>query len=194
MLQELLDIAADAYGCSNINDAVFVAQCLRRLNVPSNLAENPRAPAGSSLKTALADAGCYPPVRGLEPVMQGLSWVKSGENRHIPANFTGTYHFAMIVGPDASIECPDIRFGLFLQEPHSVYPSHQHAAQEFYFPLSGTALWQKDTDEFRPVAPGTLIHHAPNQPHATTTDRAPLLAFWAWTGDLAVETYRFATP
>ena len=50
---------------------------------------------------------------------------------------------------------------------------------------------RKDNADFEPVASGTLIHHAPYQPHAIRTHNIPLLALWSWTGNLSNDTYSF---
>ena len=49
-----------------------------------------------------------------------------------------------------------LRFGLYVQAPESFYPPHSHAAEEFYYVLSGTARWQKGEEAFSLKPPGQL--------------------------------------
>ena len=81
--------------------------------------------------------------------------------------------------------------GLYLQAPEETfYPAHAHDAEEFYLVVSGAALWQAGTDDFRPAAPGSLIHHRSGEAHATHTKSEPLLALWGWLGDIGFDSYR----
>jgi hypothetical protein len=52
-----------------------------------------------------------------------------------------------------------------------------------YLPLSGTAAWQQGDAVWRDRAPGTLIHHAGDEPHAMRTGASPLLALYLWRSD-----------
>jgi quercetin dioxygenase-like cupin family protein len=64
--------------------------------------------------------------------------------------------------------------------PATVYPRHRHEAEEIYLPLSGTASWQQGDETWRERPPGTLIHHAGDEPHAMRTGDGPLLALYLW--------------
>lgn len=82
--------------------------------------------------------------------------------------------------------CSNIFFGFLLQAPHTYYPPHVHKAEEFYFVLSGTAVWQRGREwQVRP--PGSFIHHGSGVVHAMQTHHEPLLALAAWISDLNSE-------
>ena len=85
---------------------------------------------------------------------------------------------------DGAIAADDFRFGVYFQNPGTWYPLHHHAAEELYLILSGTAEWTRDGIDGQPEPPGTLIHHAPHERHATRTLGEPLLALWVWLGDI----------
>lgn len=108
----------------------------------------------------------------------------------MPPSFAGRSAYVEIVGPEGLAYFAGLRFGLFLQTSKSLYPPHNHAAEEFYYVLSGTAYWQKGDSEYVARSPGTLIHHAPWERHSMQTKVEPLLAMWAWTGGLNFSTYR----
>jgi len=191
MLKQFLNDAAAAYAATGDIGAIKIAEGLDSLKVPDNWHIKAEHPAKSSLDAAFAAPDCHPAVRHLQPIANQLEWVDAASFRKPPADFRGNFCFTRIVGPNSLIEADNFRFGVYLQDRQTVYPSHKHAAEELYYPVSGTALWQKDSGPFEPVTSGTLIHHLTYQPHATTTLEAPMLAFWAWLGDLDPQTYSF---
>lgn len=88
--------------------------------------------------------------------------------------------------PHINYHCDNLFFGFLLQAPHTYYPPHVHKAEEFYFVLGGTAVWQRGREwQVRP--PGSFIHHGSGVVHAMQTHREPLLALVAWTSDLDSE-------
>jgi|GEM_PF-1916284 len=77
-----------------------------------------------------------------------------------------------------------ILVGLFLLGPNQLYPAHQHPATEGWVVLSGRAKWQRGDEPWVIREPGEYFVHASNESHAMETMDEPLLAMWAWTGDL----------
>jgi Dimethlysulfonioproprionate lyase len=73
---------------------------------------------------------------------------------------------------------------VLLLAPHTHYPRHRHPATELYLPLTFAQWWRGD-GPWRDEAPGAVIHHAGNVPHATRSGDEALLAVYLWTGDLA---------
>lgn len=78
----------------------------------------------------------------------------------------------------------DILVGLFLLGANHIYPEHKHPAAEMWIVLSGNANWKRGDDDWIIRKPGEYFLHTPNQSHAMETFEEPLLALWAWTGDL----------
>lgn len=140
------------------------------------------------LDTALAAAGAHPLAALFAEIAHRVPWVEVS-GRDMPAGFRGRYSYCDIAGPEGAIHAPDICFGAYLQFPDTWYPPHWHAAEELYLPLSGTALWTRDGVRDAAAPPGALIRHAPFERHATRTGAEPLLALWAWIGDLDFGTY-----
>lgn len=145
-------------------------------------------PVSEYLPRALASAGRHPLATTVPANPALLPWQQG--MIEMPAGFRGRYMFCTLVGPGLPVEADDLLFGLYLQAPNTDYPSHAHAAVEFYAVLSGTAAWEKNRDGYTVQTPGTCIHHETHQWHAMRTGDDPLLAIWAWTGDLSNETYR----
>lgn len=191
MLKGFLLDAAQALDETHHPMAQNVAGMLATVDVAGDWQVSQERPALASLPFALATPDCHRAAHKLEVLADKLAWAETP--RDMPSSFTGSYCFVTIVGPEGMIVDERFKFGVYLQTPETFYPAHRHEAEELYFPLSGTALWQKDDAEFEPIASGTLIHHTPYQLHAMRTHSVPLLALWSWTGNLAFETYSFVT-
>lgn len=142
------------------------------------------------LKTTLEAPQAHPFGHEIVTRTNQMPWeTMSRENASAEVKSGLTY--CRIVGPDGLIRSDNCRMGFYLQAPDMFYPSHSHNAEEIYFVLSGTALWQKDNAPFIEQTPGTLIHHLPNQPHTMHTQKEPLLAIWGWIGDIDFDSYQF---
>ena len=189
MLQEFLLDAAHALDQTRHPLAQNVASLLATVDVGDCWQASREVPSLSSLPFALAAPDCHRAARKLDALADKLAWIETSRNR--PPSYTGSHCSVGIVGPQGMITDTRFKFGIYLQPPGTFYPAHRHEAEELYFLLSGTALWQKDNADFEPVASGTLIHHAPYQPHAVRTHNIPLLALWSWTGFLSNDTYSF---
>ena len=151
----------------------------------------PVVPAPADLMAALASQSAHPIVQEIAAFAADLPWQVAPSLQANPQT-RDRHAFVELVGPDGLAVTDDVRFGLYVQAPDTVYGRHCHAAEELYYVVSGTADWQKDDAPFVPREPGTLIHHVPWQDHATTTHGEPLLAMWAWLGDLNPQSYRMA--
>jgi hypothetical protein len=111
-----------------------------------------------------------------------LDWRQTYSAADLDAAFLKNYGWSEIVGSVGPIESERIACGFLILGPSTFYPSHHHAAEELYVPLSGTAAWQQGDTAWREHAPGTPIHHRSEEPHAMRTGGSPLLALYVWRG------------
>jgi hypothetical protein len=118
-----------------------------------------------------------------------LSWRRPGFGK-IPDAIANQMAVCEIIGPTGQIKHETVRAGLLFQAPNITYPRHSHAAEEIYFPLTGSVDWQTDNAIWCQHEAGSFIHHLPYQPHAIRTGKIPLLTIWGWTGDIAAHSYR----
>ncbi|MCP4183395.1 MAG: hypothetical protein GY761_08765 [Hyphomicrobiales bacterium] len=190
-LKRFLGDMAVAFEATGNPVAINVAAMIQRLDSGAEVNSAQQVTTPSSMKQALSAADCHPAADQLKFIADSFPWISAKGFRKAPETFMGNYNFVLIVGPNDIVINKEFRCGIFLQDANTFYPSHMHEAEELYFPLSGTALWQKNTGEFEPINSGQLIHHLPNQPHATWTRDAPMLAFWAWVGNLSADTYTY---
>ncbi len=180
--------AADAYRATGNLEAIGIARLLDEHAGAAFRAEPAAPPAARHLGTILAASDLHPVARTLGASLKDLGWTE-GE-LPMPASFNSKFAFVTLIGEGTSIPDDRFYFGLYTQVPGAYYPSHWHRAEELYYVLSGSASWQQGKGKLAVKPPGTLIHHAPDEPHVMETHAAPLLAMWAWIGDLSPGTYR----
>jgi hypothetical protein len=131
---------------------------------------------------AAAPPASAPLARALAAAAPGLAWRQTYSAGALPAEFLDNYGWTGIVGRGGLVESDAFACGFLLLGPRTHYPSHQHEAEEFYWPLAGTAMWQQARAGWRRRSPGELIHHDRLETHAMRTDDEPLLALYLWQG------------
>lgn len=189
ILEAFFHAAAAAYRKTGVPEATVVAERLEgHAGRPFVAEPTDRPPAIAHLSAACAAADAHPVLAALGPAIHRLPWTE-GE-LPVPASFKGRYAYAALIGPGLPIADKSMYFGLYLQSPDSYYPNHWHLAEELYYVLSGTAEWRQGASPLAAKPSGTLVQHKSNVPHAMQTRTPPLLAMWAWIGDLREGTYR----
>jgi hypothetical protein len=110
----------------------------------------------------------------LGPLADAAPWRQTASYVRVPPSpgFLDGYAHATLAAGD------DVAVGLLLLGPGVHYPPHHHPAEEFYLP-GATIRWLHGI-----VPAGVLVHHAPWQPHAMTTDDRPALLAYVWTGEV----------
>ncbi len=182
-IRAFLAAAGERFGAHRSEIGRAVAAALGR---PRDLGPLPSAAAGPP---GGRQAGPRAPLaEALAPCLPLLAWRAPGFGR-LPMDVAAKITVCEILGPDGMFADPDIRFGLLFQQARVDYPPHRHAAEELYLVLEGTAGWSVDGLEPSPQPPGAFVHHAPWRTHAMQTGAEPLLAAWAWTGDIRASTY-----
>ena len=188
-MNALMRAYANAWSAAGAHNLAAIANTVE---VPEQLtsSENTVPPAlRQDYLRAITSLSRFPDLqREMFRIGNQLAWMQG--TMKMPDSFRGRFTYVELVGPCGMTANDDISFGLYLQQCDTIYPSHWHAAQEDYLVVSGTALWQIESQGFVAQEPGTHIVHGSNQPHATTTLQDPLLALWFWQGDIRDSTYR----
>jgi Dimethlysulfonioproprionate lyase len=128
-----------------------------------------------------------------------LTWTQNPNYRRTPPSpdFLDNYGDAVLAGPadgpPALAQHHSLAFGVLLLGPRTHYPRHHHPASEVYIPLN-PAEWERGEGPWREEAPGAVIYHAPNVPHATRAGGTPLLALYLWRGELATHARLTESP
>jgi dimethlysulfoniopropionate lyase len=111
-----------------------------------------------------------------------LAWRQTYTANDLDRAFLDNYAWSEVLGTNGPWASERIACGFLILGPSTLYPRHRHEAEEVYLPLSGTAAWQQGDAVWRERSPGTLIHHASDEPHAMRTGAQPLLALYLWRG------------
>ncbi|MDR0633522.1 MAG: cupin domain-containing protein [Azoarcus sp.] len=116
--------------------------------------------------------------------LDALPWRYSYAPRPDAPDIGARMAWAELVGPIAPFHSDKVCLGLTAIGPRLLYPLHYHPAVETYLVVSGTAAWTA-AGVTRSHPPGALILHPANIVHAMETGDEPLLAAYAWTGEVA---------
>ena len=124
-----------------------------------------------------------------------LAWRQTYTAKDLDRAFLDNYGWSEILGSGNGVLASErIACGFLILGPSTHYPRHRHEAEEIYLPLSGTAAWQQGDADWRDRAPGALIHHASDEPHAMRTGGSPLLALYLWRSDNLAQKARLDRP
>jgi hypothetical protein len=183
-----------------VNIAARILKLLESLREPALapfLADWPRTPLRRALHSShlpvlrwLPDVARDAAPFGFELVAAmyraapSLAWRQTYTAKDLDRAFLDNYGWSEILGgANAPLASERIACGFLILGPSTHYPRHRHEAEEIYLPLSGTAAWQQGDAVWQERAPGTLIHHASDEPHAMRTGGSPLLALYLWRSD-----------
>ncbi|MDR1462312.1 MAG: cupin domain-containing protein [Azoarcus sp.] len=130
-----------------------------------------------------SDASTAAIFRAFLPQLDALPWRYSYTPRPDAPDIGERMAWAELIGPIAPFKSAKVCLGLTAMGPRLLYPRHSHPAVETYLVVSGIAAWTAENTTRR-QQPGALILHPANIVHAMETGDEPLLAAYAWTGDV----------
>ena len=148
-----------------------------------------RLPACRHLARALSLAEKGPAAEVTEEftaLAERLRWTQNSNYLRDPnmRAFLENYAYVELVGSGGIAREQSAALGLLLIGPQSKYPPHRHPAQEVYLVVAGEANWWREGEPWRKLPAAALVHHAPNKVHAMRTLDQPLLALYAWSGEI----------
>ena len=115
-------------------------------------------------------------ARRFQNIALTLPWA---ESQRMP----GMGDKAALCDLNAVFQFKGIAVGLLYLNKNVEYPQHDHAPQELYLVLSGTAAWRYGGDEdYKIVPPGNLIYNQPFDLHGVRNGGAPLVALYVLWG------------
>ncbi len=131
----------------------------------------------------------YVPLKeSIRALMPYLHWkVNSNYQNVFPQHFFDNESYNEIIGPGGLLKSNTMRAGLLLLGEEADYPSHSHAATEWYHLLNGNSLWQQGKNGYSLREPGGAIFHGEWETHAMRGDGQATIALWSWAGDLDSE-------
>ncbi len=103
----------------------------------------------------------------------------------VGADMLQGYGFAEVIGKLGPFVSTKVRSGIGVWGPGIDYPVHQHAAEEVYIVLGGSADFMLDGEPYKTRRAGDVVHVRSMRRHGFRTTKQPLAVFYIWqAGDL----------
>ncbi|MEQ9259885.1 MAG: dimethylsulfonioproprionate lyase family protein [Roseovarius sp.] len=110
-------------------------------------------------------------------------WRLTYTEEEVGADFLQRFGWFELAGPDGHFLTHELRITVGFWGAGLFYPRHQHEPEELYTVVSGEALFHADGEADARLGSGATRLHLSNQPHALTTEAAPVLTLVYWRGD-----------
>ena len=139
-------------------------------------------PASTLFQTDTAlTSRCFAPfVDALVAAAPHAHWRETYKGTDIGETFLSQFGCYGLIGPNAPWTSDHIRAWMVYMPAGLHYPWHHHPGEEIYLVLAGEAEFARRGAAPEILGEGHSVMHAKNQPHATTTHGAPLLALVLW--------------
>lgn len=111
-----------------------------------------------------------------------LRWGQTYTAAELGEQFMANYGWMELFGTRGHFVNDAIAAGFLVLGPHTLYPDHQHVAEELYLPLTPGTEWKKGEGLFIVRRAGEAIHHSSGISHAVRTGSEPLVALYFWRG------------
>jgi len=187
------DVLADLADLFDAENRIGGHETAQELRAICSKVHTPLLPAHQiltdTIKTALS-INPLPVAAKIAKVMPLIDWHSSGMvDGRVRPEISNHMATAELVGPDGMIYSEHLRVGLFVQSANLNYVTREHAAEETFIMLGGSAYWQVEDEPPTLCKTGDMIYHPSNIPHATVTKDEPFIAAWRWTGDIKYDQY-----
>lgn len=121
--------------------------------------------------------------QAVQAVASSAEWRQSYTEAEVGKRFLETYGYFELYGPSGHYHCNNARGFVAYWGPGLTYDWHDHVAEELYFVLSGSALFQSEGAADAVLTRGGTRQHMSKQPHAMQTQDDAILVFVPWRGD-----------
>lgn len=141
-------------------------------------------PAAALMQADPGDAcdATRPLQRALVALAPHIEWRLTYDEDEVGADFLRRFGWFELAGPDGHFRTDQLRMTVGYWGAGLYYPWHQHAPEELYTVVSGSALFELEGADALTLGPGDTRLHPGNRPHALTTTDAPILTFVLWRG------------
>ncbi|MGI9405720.1 MAG: dimethylsulfonioproprionate lyase family protein [Hyphomicrobiaceae bacterium] len=122
-----------------------------------------------------------------EEYRHALKWEQSYRRADnlVGEDMLNGYGFVEVVGKNGPFMSTKVRAGIGVWGPGIDYPVHNHAAEEVYVPLAGSADFTLANGPYETRRAGDAIHVTSNLRHGFRTTDQPFAVFYIWqAGDL----------
>ncbi|MCP5083344.1 MAG: cupin domain-containing protein [Alphaproteobacteria bacterium] len=146
-------------------------------------------PAADTLRATmdLATAETRPLVALFEAENATRKWEQSYTKADgvVGDDMLAGYGFAEVIGKLGPFVSTKVRSGVGVFGRNINYPPHNHAAEEVYILLAGSAEFMLEGGPYERRQAGDVVHVSPMRRHGFRTTEHPLAVFYIWqAGDL----------
>ena len=109
-----------------------------------------------------------------------VKWENGYTEKDVNNNFLNNYGFFELIGPTGHFKTSEMALYVNYLDKNTLYPLHNHEAEELYFIISGEAKFENNNEDYEILTSNKTRFHKSFEPHAITTDNKQLLSFVIW--------------
>tara|TARA_A100001011_G_scaffold154886_1_gene163403 strand:+ start:439 stop:1029 length:591 start_codon:yes stop_codon:yes gene_type:complete len=111
---------------------------------------------------------------------QYVRWESGYYEKDVSKSFLNNYGFFELIGPTGHFETTKMALYVNFLDKNTIYPLHNHEAEELYYIVSGEAKFEDEKGEYKILTPTETRFHKSYEPHAITTYKKQILSFVIW--------------
>ena len=109
-----------------------------------------------------------------------VKWENGYTEKDVNNNFLNNYGFFELIGPTGHFKTSEMALYVNYLDKNTLYPLHNHEAEELYFIISGQAKFENNNEDYEILTSNKTRFHKSFEPHAITTENKQLLSFVIW--------------
>lgn len=150
---------------------------------PTDLARVDKAAVAMPAISLLSDLpNASPLTKPIQDAAHLLEWRRTYSADEVGEDFLNRYGYVELFGPNGHFHSSQLRGYLAFWDHSLDYGWHHHEAEELYYSLQGTPLFQSKSKPEAMVPPGQTRHHGPWEIHGMKTLNSPYLCYAVWKG------------
>ena len=120
----------------------------------------------------------------IHKIISSLSYYVKWENgyteKDVNKNFLNNYGFFEFIGPTGHFKTSEMALYVNYLDKNTLYPLHNHEAEELYFIISGEAKFENNNGDYEILTSNKTRFHKSFEPHAITTNNKQILSLVIW--------------
>ena len=109
-----------------------------------------------------------------------VKWENGYTEKDVNNNFLNNYGFFELIGPTGHFKTSEMALYVNYLDKNTLYPLHNHEAEELYFIISGQAKFENNNEDYEILTSNKTRFHKSFEPHAISTENKQILSFVIW--------------
>ena len=109
-----------------------------------------------------------------------VKWENGYTEKDVNNNFLNNYGFFELIGPTGHFKTSEMALYVNYLDKNTLYPLHNHEAEELYFIISGEAKFENNNGDYEILTSNKTRFHKSFEPHAITTNNKQILSLVIW--------------